>query len=331
MPSTNPTKSPIGSEVSICIPAHNESACITNILKKTLAISCLNIKEILVCANGCTDDTAEKVTSFINRHPKVKLIEEKKASKIVAWNKLVQKSQSNIILFLDSDIQFSNDSISKLISVLDDKNIILATGTYTPQRSDIQFSRKLNGFIMLPLNQDFVYGGLYTIKKDLLVKHLSETGFNEMPKAFSEDIFLTVAIPRTKIKIVSEAQAFFVPPSKDELIKYFARGKAQLIDMEKRFPKLYERFKAERYWNKNPLVVFASKIFSMDKSNQLLKGTLSAIGKRIFHFLYKSEIDNLIQSLLNRETDSDDVMASLTRSESSRELLKLKHNSNKLN
>jgi len=320
----NEMKKPSPPSISICIPAHNESICISNILSRALSIENINVTEILVCANGCTDDTTEQVKKFSEQHPKIRLIEETKASKIIAWNRLIHEAANNFVVFFDADVDFKNNAILHLIHGLQDANAIIAAGMLLPQNKNMQLSRKLHGFIMLPLNRDYISGGLYAVKKDLLLQLLLASGFTEMPKAFSEDIFLTIFVPKNNIKVVPTAVAYFIPPSREELIRYFARGKAQLIDMESRFPAFYKRFKKERLWDKNPLVIYTEKIFSNNKSNNILKGTFSAIGKRIFHFVYKEEINQFVQALLSQSTDSDAVMAQLTRSDSSRELIKSK-------
>lgn len=305
-------------EISVCIPAHNESTLISRILENVLSISSEKLVEILVCANGCTDDTVEQVRKWSSKYSIIKLIIEEKASKINAWNRLVDEAKSDILLFVDADIEFEDQSVSHLLGALENPHILLASGIQQPAKRNNQLKKRFTGFIMCPLHQEYVYGAFYAFRKSDLRIYFSQIGFNEMPKALSEDIFLTISVPKKQLCIVTEAIAYFIPPSKDELIRYFARGKAQLIDLEKRFPDLVERFRKERSLERSIFSIFKYKFLSNNNLVNALTGTLSAIGKVLFTLKYKVQIDRTVKLLLDKTTDSDGVMAHLTRSESSR-------------
>jgi|GEM_PF-6427266 len=305
-------------QISVCIPAHNEALTIKQIIENVLRISDVAVREILVCANGCTDQTVDIVTELAEQHRKIRLLIEEKASKINAWNRLVREATSDIVVFFDADITFECHSIAPLVQASNHPNTLVASGVRMPDRNRITPERRFTGFIMHPLNQDYVYGGYYAFRKSSLLDHFRSIGLNEMPDSISEDIFLTVSIPKNQITIIPEAVAYFTPPSKDELVRYFARGKAQLLDMQRRFPDLYARFKNERAWDSNAFVVYLKKCTTRKKHISTFKGTFSAIGKRCFIFYRRTQFRRYVELLLSQPKES--AMAHLTRSQTSRTL-----------
>lgn len=305
--------------ISICIPAYNEEKSISRAIQYALEVQSPLVSEVVVCANGCTDRTVAIVKELQNRYPIVRLLEESKASKIVAWNRLIREALSDYLVFLDADVRIKPDSVKILVHKLFDEAAVLATGIQIPEYQSLRFPVKLFGFIMMPMSQDYVYGGFYACNRPLLLQQFRTHGLNKMPKAMSEDIFLTLLLDREQICVVTEAKAWFRPPSRAELIRYFARVKAQLIDMERNFPLLYKKYRQQRFLNRSLFFQFREKLKDSRWKTSILTGAFSALGKRIFLNNYKNEIDKAIVELL-QITDSDKIMSELTRSETSRKI-----------
>jgi len=303
-------------QISVCIPAHNEALTIESIIENVRRVSNVTIREILVCANGCTDETVDIVKSMAKQNDTIRLLVEAKASKINAWNQLVEEACSEVLVFLDADITFEPDSVISLVNALNDSNLLVASGVRVLDRAKLTLERRFTGFILHPLSQDYVYGGYYAVRKPSLLAYFHSIGMSQMPNSISEDIFLTIAIPLKRIAIISQAIAYFTPPSAKELIRFLARGKAQLIDMQRRFPDLYDRFRSERLWDKNQLRVYIQKLANPKTKLNVTKGTLSALGKRVFIFVVKKQLDSYVELLLSQPRE--DAMARLTRSETSR-------------
>lgn len=308
--------------VSVCIPAYNEGKLIDRILNNILKVTSENITEILVCANGCTDDTAERVQLWHVKYPHIKLIELKKASKIAAWNTLIKNTTNELVIFLDADIQFPIFAFTELLNALEISDVVIAGGIQKPDpQKTTSWKRRLTGFIMKPLHQDYIYGGIYAFKKSALLSYFYNYGFSEMPQTIGEDIFLTVLIPKDKIKIVPTSVAYFLPPSFEDLMHYFARLQAQLKYLEIHYPELVKRFQKERCMDRNPLYIFYKKVQALKSLKLILIGSLAAIGKKLFLMIYHKRIEDIYQTILNGNTDPDDVIAHFTRDETTRQLL----------
>jgi glycosyltransferase involved in cell wall biosynthesis len=303
--------------ISICIPAYNEEKLISRAIQYALEVQSPPVSEVLVCANGCTDGTVAIVKELQNRYPIVRLLEESKASKIAAWNRLIREALSDYLVFLDADVRIDPDSVEMLVHKLFTEAVVLATGIQIPEYKGLSSASKLFGFIMMPMSQDYVYGGFYACNRPWLLQQFRSHGLKQMPKAMSEDIFLTLLLDREQIGVVTEAKAWFRPPSRAELIHYFARVEAQLIDLERYFPHFYKKYRQERFLNRSLFFQFREKLKESRWKASTLAGAFSALGKKIFSNIYKNEIDKAVFELL-KITDSDKIMSELTRSETSR-------------
>jgi len=94
-------------DISLVIPAYNESKVIASTLNKS--ISYLSVQrydyEIVVVDDGSTDNTADLVLEFCKQYPKVKLIRNiKNKGKGFSVKRGVLFSKGNYIFFSDADL-----------------------------------------------------------------------------------------------------------------------------------------------------------------------------------------------------------------------------------
>lgn len=108
--------------VSIIIACFNEEKYINNCLTSLFNQSYKNI-EIIVVDDGSTDRTKE----IVKKH-KCKLIKLDHQGTAIARNTGAKESKGDILVFLDADMEFDKDFISKLITPILEKKTI---GTFS--------------------------------------------------------------------------------------------------------------------------------------------------------------------------------------------------------
>ncbi len=109
--------------VSVIIPTYNEEKDIGNCIKSLNSQSFKNI-EIIVVDDGSTDKTREIVKKF----SKVKLITGEHKGPGYSRNIGSKKAKGQILIFIDSDMEFDKDYIKNLINpIIMDKKVIGTT------------------------------------------------------------------------------------------------------------------------------------------------------------------------------------------------------------
>ncbi|WP_116347785.1 glycosyltransferase family A protein [Alkalilimnicola ehrlichii] len=99
---------------SIIIPAHNEAAVIERTLR-TVVPMLAEEDELILVANGCTDDTAGIARRY---EPQVRVIETDVASKPHALNLGDQAARSFPRIYLDADIELKPEALPRLKAAL---------------------------------------------------------------------------------------------------------------------------------------------------------------------------------------------------------------------
>ncbi|MGP9789175.1 glycosyltransferase family 2 protein [Roseinatronobacter sp. NSM] len=121
--------------VSVIIPASNEGQYIGACLRAVLASNPLprHTLEVLVIANGCTDDTVAVATRFsAMAEPRgwgLRVLDLPTGSKIAALNMGDQHATGAIRVYLDADVIVSPDLLAELTVALASDKPRYATGT----------------------------------------------------------------------------------------------------------------------------------------------------------------------------------------------------------
>ena len=98
--------------LSVVVPAYNEEATITQVLKRLHCLSCL--KEVIVVDDGSTDATCQKVQAL--RLPRIRLIrQERNAGKTAAVRRGLQEVTGEITIIQDADLEYAPEEISDII------------------------------------------------------------------------------------------------------------------------------------------------------------------------------------------------------------------------
>jgi hypothetical protein len=108
---------------SIIIPAHNESRVIGRLLAQLVAPRGETDFDIVVVANGCTDNTAEIAASF---GPAVRVLSLSRASKPAALAAGNRAAAGFPRVYLDADVEFSAADVRALAASLAGPGILAA-------------------------------------------------------------------------------------------------------------------------------------------------------------------------------------------------------------
>ncbi|MDF1727356.1 MAG: glycosyltransferase family 2 protein [Sulfitobacter sp.] len=120
-------------DLSVLIPAHNEAAWLPDCLGALLASDPVAGRvEVVVMANGCTDDTADVARSFRDRFAArdwaLQVLDLKQGGKLNALNKGEAAATGSGLVYLDADVTVSPPLLAQLAKALDSSDPRYASG-----------------------------------------------------------------------------------------------------------------------------------------------------------------------------------------------------------
>lgn len=116
-------------QLTVIIPAYNESATIEKVLESVLAIDC-NVEQIVVVDDGSIDDTAEKVRVVARCDSRVELIVHvSNSGKTAAIRSALKVARGDIIIIQDADLEYDPNEIQEVIAPICDGNADVVYGS----------------------------------------------------------------------------------------------------------------------------------------------------------------------------------------------------------
>jgi len=158
--------------------AYNEESVISQKIENALSLTYSGDFEIIAISDGSTDTTVQKISSFVDQHPNVKLIELKEqVGKSMGLNIAVPLAAGEIIVFTDANAIYDKHAISKLTEPFNDNAVGYTVGSAL-YRADGEAVNESEGFYwrfeLFVKNLESRYcsvvggdGAIYAIRKSL--------------------------------------------------------------------------------------------------------------------------------------------------------------------
>ncbi len=268
---------------SICIPAYNEEKSIGGLLDILIQFPESTVGEILVCINGCTDNTGAIVLEKRLIDNRIELIESA-AGKPNAWNALVKSARHELITFFDADIVPEEGALNRLINALEYNKIIVAGGRIYPLKKQSDFKYRFSAFLATPyFFTNSLAGAGYAFKKSQFVKRMNELGFAKMPcDILHEDNWVQLLLKADEFTMVIDAVIYHEQGSFFELLMEKQRQKLAHCKLHEYYTELYQKWIRE---------------FRSDATKQSLSHKISRFICRLHHLNSLDKIGFILQSV----------------------------------
>ena len=189
-------------DLSIIIPAHNESKAIEKTLKSLTEsrISCSH--EIIVACNGCTDDTAQKATQYKN----VKVVSSEKSGMSFGKNLGARNAKGKFYIFIDADTTLPAQGIDQILKQLTNNHYLIGTVAGKPAKGGILVKVCfLLANISTRKNKLHAPGGVMLMQRKVFE---DAGGFNEeLPQGTSSDLIIRARANGAKYIFINKPEA----------------------------------------------------------------------------------------------------------------------------
>lgn len=112
--------------VSICIPTYNAAAYLKSCLDSAVSQTYPHV-EILVCDDGSTDDTLAILAGYSQRHPQLRLVQNKTNLGMVNnWNNCIEQAKGEWIKFLFQDDLLEPACVAEMMKACAQQDVQMA-------------------------------------------------------------------------------------------------------------------------------------------------------------------------------------------------------------
>lgn len=226
--------------VSVLIPAHNEAEYIQSCLAALCASDPLpqgGAVEILVLANGCSDETA----ALARAHPlpanwEMQVLELPQGGKLGALNAGDAAAQGAVRIYLDADVLVEPALLGQLVTALDGAAPRYASGTPRIAPAQSALTRAYGRFWTgLPFVREGVPGfGLFAMNQ------AGRARWQDWPDIVADDLFARLSFtPEERVKLPATYSWPMVEGFRN-LVRVRRRQNAGVTELATRFPQLMQ-------------------------------------------------------------------------------------------
>lgn len=226
------TRSPGDPVASVVIPAHNEGSVIDACLQALAADPVGPRCEVVVAANGCTDDTVACARGFADRLPHLTVLDLDTASKVAALN--AGDAAAGVLprIYLDADIRLGDGALGHLVDTLTTADAVVSSPhiDFDLTGADPVVREFYRMFTALPYVQRGLIGlGVYGLSAS------GRARFGEFPELTADDLFVQRLFRDDERRISAGRFTVRVPRTAAALLKVrtrVARGNAELAGQD---------------------------------------------------------------------------------------------------
>jgi cellulose synthase/poly-beta-1,6-N-acetylglucosamine synthase-like glycosyltransferase len=114
--------------VSVIVPAYNEEKVVVQTISSLLNQRYAGELEIVVVDDGSTDDTTTIVEEAYGTHPQVSVYRKTNGGKASALNYGIARARHEIVIGLDADTVFADDTVAELVQPLQNPTVAAVAG-----------------------------------------------------------------------------------------------------------------------------------------------------------------------------------------------------------
>jgi GT2 family glycosyltransferase len=204
---TDEVARPVGQpRASIVIPAHNEASVIERCIDAFSQGAEQGEFEVVVVANGCSDDTADRARLAM---PDARVVELDAASKVAALNAGDHAARTFPRIYLDADVVVDAQALRAVIAALEHDGAMCAAPTMAVELRDRPWYVRAfyRTFLDLPyVKGNLIGNGFYA---------LSATGrarFDDFPDITADDLFVRNLFEQRERVVVPDRYFRMFPP-----------------------------------------------------------------------------------------------------------------------
>ena len=241
--------------VMIGIPAYNESNTIVQLLKSIQSQKQKGfvIDKIVVVCDGSSDGTAEKVNEIMASDSRLHVIDDKKRlGKSARLNNLYRMNTSDILITFDADIALATpDSLEKMISYFNEKNISLVSGNGIPTKAENYIHHIINTWYNLWYftRKDYnngdtihnIHGNMSALRKDFADKVTYPSGIT------SDQDFLYMSAKKMNVGFHFAKEATFYVSNPDNIGDFYMQA-SRFVDEKEKMKALFGAWIPELYY-----------------------------------------------------------------------------------
>ena len=191
---------------SVVVPAHNEAATLGRLLRGLLDGSAPDELEIVVAANGCSDETEVVASSF---GPSVRVVATARASKTEALNLGDAAARHFPRFYVDADVELDSAALREVAAVLNGGVALIAAPSVAVRTESSSWPVRAfyRVWCELPSVRDDVVGrGVYAVSRQ------GRQRFDEFPELIADDHFVRTRYSPSERIVVKGCTSFVDAP-----------------------------------------------------------------------------------------------------------------------